>query len=90
MGAVILGLARALGETMAITMVIGNGKDASLSLLAPANTLASILANQFAEASGLQLPSLMYIALVLFGVAIVVNAIARLLLWNMSRGMKHA
>lgn len=89
MGAVILGLARALGETMAITMVIGNGKDASLSLLAPANTLASILANQFAEASGLQMPSLMYIALVLFGVAIVVNAIARLLLWNMSRGMKH-
>jgi phosphate transport system permease protein len=90
MGAVILGLARALGETMAITMVIGNGKDASLSLLAPANTLASILANQFAEASGLQMPSLMYIALVLFGVAILVNAIARLLLWNMSRGMKHA
>ncbi|MEO6909092.1 MAG: phosphate ABC transporter permease subunit PstC [Abditibacteriaceae bacterium] len=90
MGAVILGLARALGETMAITMVIGNGKDASLSLLAPANTLASILANQFAEASGLQLPSLMYIALVLFGVAIIVNSIARLLLWNMSRGMKHA
>ena len=90
MGAVILGLARALGETMAITMVIGNGKDASLSLLAPANTLASILANQFAEASGLQMPSLMYIALVLFGVAIIVNAIARLLLWNMSRRMKHA
>lgn len=89
MGAVILGLARALGETMAITMVIGNGKDASLSLLAPANTLASILANQFAEASGLQMPSLMYIALVLFGVAILVNSFARLLLWNMTRGMKH-
>jgi len=90
MGAVILGLARALGETMAITMVIGNGKDASWSLLAPANSLASILANQFAEASGLQMPSLMYIALVLFGVAILVNAAARLLLWNMTRGTKHA
>jgi len=90
MGAIILGLARAMGETMAITMVIGNGKNASWSLLAPANSLASILANQFAEASGLQMPSLMYIALVLFGVAILVNAAARLLLWNMARGTNHA
>jgi phosphate transport system permease protein len=63
MGAVILGLARALGETMAITMVIGNGRNASLSLLAPGNTLASALANQFAEAGGKQLPALMYLAL---------------------------
>jgi phosphate transport system permease protein len=90
MGAIILGLARALGETMAITMVIGNGREASLSLLDPGNTLASALANQFAEAGGKQLPALMYIALCLFGVTIIVNAIARLLIWNMSRSLRGA
>ena len=90
MGAIILGLARALGETMAITMVIGNGREASLSLLSPGNTLASALANQFAEAGGAQLPALMYLALCLFGVTILVNALARLLLWNMARGVKGA
>ncbi len=89
-GAIILGLARALGETMAITMVIGNGRDASISLLAPGNTLASALANQFAEAGGAQLPALIYLALCLFGVTIVVNGLARLLLWNMSRGVRGA
>lgn len=77
MGAIVLGLARAVGETMAITMVIGNGNTASLSLLAPGNTLASALANQFAEAGGKQLPALMYLALTLFGVTIIINAIAR-------------
>jgi phosphate transport system permease protein len=90
MGAIILGLARALGETMAITMVIGNGRDTSLSLLAPGNTLASALANQFAEAGGKQLPALMYLALCLFGVTILVNALARLLIWNMARSTKGA
>jgi phosphate transport system permease protein len=90
LGAIILGLARAVGETMAITMVIGNGREASLSLLAPGNTLASALANQFAEASGKQLPSLMYVALCLFGVTIIVNAIARMLIWNMARGTQGA
>lgn len=89
-GAIILGLARALGETMAITMVIGNGRAAALSLLAPGNTLASALANQFAEAGGAQLPALMYLALCLFGVTILVNALARLLLWKMARGLKGA
>jgi phosphate transport system permease protein len=89
-GAIILGLARALGETMAITMVIGNGRNASLSLLAPGNTLASALANQFAEADGAQLSALMYLALCLFAVTIVVNALARLLIWNMTRGVKGA
>lgn len=87
-GAVILGLARALGETMAITMVIGNGNTASPSLLAPANTLSSKLALQFAEASGSELPALMYLALLLFGITIVMNALARLLIWNMSRSLK--
>lgn len=89
-GAVILGLARALGETMAITMVIGNADNASASLLAPAATLASKLANEFGEATGKQLDSLMYLALVLFGITIVVNAFARLLIWNMSRRMTGA
>jgi phosphate transport system permease protein len=90
LGAIILGLARAVGETMAITMVIGNGREASWSLLAPGNTLASALANQFAEASGKQLPSLMYVALCLFGVTILVNTIARLMIWNMARSMQGA
>ena len=85
MGAIILGLARALGETMAITMVIGNGNTASLSLLSPANTLSSKLALEFSEASGKQSSALMYLALILFAITIVVNSIARLLLWNMTR-----
>ncbi len=87
-GAIILGLARALGETMAITMVIGNANVAKLSLLEPGATLSSKLANEFAEASGGQYTALMYLALVLFGITIVVNAFARLLIWNMSRQVK--
>ncbi len=89
-GAIILGLARALGETMAITMVIGNGNGANISLLAPANTLSSALANQFAEASGQQVSALMYLALVLFGITIVVNAMARFLIWRMARDLGRA
>jgi phosphate transport system permease protein len=84
-GAIILGLARALGETMAITMVIGNGNDTSGSLFAAANTLSSKLALEFAEASGGQQSALMYLALTLFCITIVVNSIARLLIWNMTR-----
>jgi phosphate transport system permease protein len=87
-GAIILGLARALGETMAITMVIGNGNDASMSLLAPANTLSSKLALEFAEASGGQQSALMYLALTLFCITIIVNSIARMLIWNMARSVK--
>lgn len=87
MGAIILGLARALGETMAVTMVIGNANKASISLFAPGNTLASILANNFAEAdTDLFRAALLHIALILFGVTIIVNIIARLLIWNMARG----
>lgn len=84
-GAIILGLARALGETMAITMVIGNGNDANISLLAPANTISSKLALEFQEAGSGQYEALMYLALALFGITIIVNAFARLLLWNMAR-----
>jgi phosphate transport system permease protein len=80
LGAVILALGRALGETMAVTMVIGNSNRISLSLLAPGATLASLIANEFTEATGrLYLSALIEIALVLFAITIVVNAVARLL-----------
>lgn len=80
-GAVILGLGRALGETMAVTMVIGNACRISSSILSPGDTLASVIANQFSEASlGIQLSALFELGLILFGVTIVVNLIAQLLL----------
>ena len=85
-GGAILGLGRALGETMAITMVIGNRPDISASLFAPGYTMASVLANEFAEATGeLYLSALMEIALLLFGITIVVNAFAQLLMWRVAQ-----
>lgn len=89
-GAVILGLGRALGETMAITMVIGNRPEISSSLFAPGYTMASVLANEFSEASGeTYLAALMEIGLLLFGITIVVNSVARFLVWRVSlRGGK--
>lgn len=86
-GAVILGLGRALGETMAVTMVIGNNPQISKSLFAPGHTLASVIANEFTEATGdLYLSALIEIGLALFLVTIVVNTIARLLVWAVTRG----
>ncbi len=86
-GAVMLGLGRALGETMAVTMVIGNHPEIATSLFAPGHTLASVIANEFAEATGdLYLSSLIEIGLALFLVTIVVNAVARLLVWAVTRG----
>ena len=86
-GAVILGLGRALGETMAVTMLIGNHADIHKSLFAPASTLASVIANEFSEATGdLYLSSLIEIGLALFLVTILVNAVARLLIWAVTRG----
>jgi phosphate transport system permease protein len=86
-GAVILGLGRALGETMAVTMVIGNHPVISKSLFAPGYTLASVIANEFTEASGdMYLSALIEIGLALFLVTIVVNAIARALVWAVTRG----
>ena len=86
-GAVILGLGRALGETMAVTMVIGNRAEIPKSLFAPGHTLASVIANEFSEAtSDLYLSSLIEIGLALFLVTIVVNAIARGLVWAVTRG----
>jgi len=85
-GAIMLGLGRALGETMAVTMVIGNHPNISKSLFAPANTLASVIAGEFSEATGdLYLSALIEIGLALFLVTIVVNAIARLMVWAVTR-----
>lgn len=86
-GAIMLGLGRALGETMAVTMVIGNHPAISKSLFAPGHTLASVIANEFTEATGnLYLSALIEIGLALFLVTIVVNAIARLMVWAVTRG----
>ena len=86
-GAVILGLGRALGETMAVTMLIGNRHEIAASLFAPGYTMAAAIANEFAEAVGdIHLSSLGYVALVLFAVTVVVNAGARLLIWRVARG----
>jgi phosphate transport system permease protein len=85
-GAVILGLGRALGETMAVTMVIGNRTEISSSLFAPSYTMASAIANEFAEATGeLHLSVLAELGLLLFGVTIVLNILARLLVMRAGR-----
>jgi phosphate transport system permease protein len=86
-GGIILGLGRALGETMAVTMVIGNRPEISRSLFAPGYTMASVLANEFSEATGdTYLSALIEIGLALFLVTIIVNALARLLVWTVTRG----
>jgi phosphate transport system permease protein len=86
-GAVILGLGRALGETMAVTMVIGNNPEISHSLLSNGSSMAAVIANEFAEASGdLHRSALIEIGLALFIVTILVNAIARILVWVVTRG----
>jgi phosphate transport system permease protein len=86
LGAVILGLGRALGETMAVTMVIGNSIEGSLSLLRPGYTMSSVIANQFAEAvSPLHADALVEIGLILFVITLILNAIARFLVWRVAR-----
>ncbi len=83
LGAVILGLGRALGETMAVTMVIGNRPDISASLFAPAQTMASAIANEYAEATGdLHLSALAAVGLTLFAVSLTINIFARLMVWK--------
>lgn len=87
LGGVILGLGRALGETMAVTMVIGNRHEIAASLFAPGYTMASLIANEFSEATGdLHLSALMAVGLTLFVVTLIVNAIARWLVWRVGRG----
>jgi phosphate transport system permease protein len=86
-GGIILGLGRALGETMAVTMVIGNNPQIVRSLFAPGYTMASVMANEFSEATGdIYTSSLIEIGLALFLVTIIVNALAQLLVWSVTRG----
>jgi phosphate transport system permease protein len=85
-GGIMLGLGRALGETMAVTMVIGNRAEISASLFAPGYTMASLIANQFSEATNdLHLSALMAVGAILFVITLIVNAIARWLVWGVSR-----
>jgi len=87
MGGVILGLGRALGETMAVTMVIGNRPEIARSLFAPGYTMASVIANEFSEATGdLYLSALIEVGLALFLVTMVVNILAQLSVWSVTRG----
>ena len=86
LGAIILGLGRALGETMAVTMVIGNSLEATSSLLKPGSTMASLLANQFKEAvSALHADAMIEIGLTLFVITLILNLIARFLVWQVAR-----
>jgi phosphate transport system permease protein len=86
LGAGILGLGRALGETIAVTMVIGNNLDLSPSLLHPGYTMASIIANEFTEATyDLYLNALIEVGLILFVITLLLNLLARLLVWRVGR-----
>lgn len=86
-GAVILGLGRALGETMAVTMLIGNRHELSASLFAPGYTMAASIANEFAEAtSDIHLAALTYVAFALFILTLIINGLARLLIWRVAKG----
>jgi phosphate transport system permease protein len=86
-GAIMLGLARALGETMAVTMVIGNSPQIAASLFAPQYTMAAVIANEFTEATGdLYLNALVEIGFVLFVITVAINAMSRLLIWSVEAG----
>jgi phosphate transport system permease protein len=88
-GAIMLGFGRALGETMAVTMVIGNNPQISVSLFAPQYTMAALLANEFTEAADdLYLHALIEVGLVLFAITLVVNMASRILIWQMNRPVK--
>lgn len=90
-GSVMLGFGRALGETMAVTMVIGNNPQVSMSLFAPQYTMAAVIANEFTEAADeLYLHALIEIGLVLFIITLIVNSLSRLLIWSMGRKARRA
>jgi phosphate transport system permease protein len=91
-GAIILGLGRAVGETMAVTMVIGNSFNLFTSLLNPGYTLSSIIANEFTEASSppVYISALVEVGLILFALALVINALARLIIWRTMKTVKGA
>jgi phosphate transport system permease protein len=89
LGSVMLGFGRALGETMAVTMVIGNDPKVTASLFAPQYTMAAVLANEFSEAADpLHLSALVEIGLVLFTITLIVNLLSRLLIWSMARSAR--
>ncbi|MBN6187425.1 phosphate ABC transporter permease subunit PstC [Aneurinibacillus sp. BA2021] len=91
LGAMIIGLGRAIGETMSVTMVIGNKPEVPDSIFDPAYTMASVIANEFNEASSdIYLSTLIEIGFLLFAVTLVVNIIARFLVWSTSRGVQEA
>ncbi|MFL0731101.1 MAG: PstC family ABC transporter permease, partial [Prochlorococcus sp.] len=83
-GGVLLALGRAMGETMAVAMIIGNSNNFSWSLLGPGNTIAAMLANQFSEADGIQISSLYYAAFVLMLLTLAVNIISQLIVKRLS------
>jgi phosphate transport system permease protein len=87
-GALVLGLGRALGETMALAMLIGNTNQISLSLFSPGNTLAALLALNFPEAGPNEVPVLMYAALVLMAITLLVNIAGSMIMRISQRGMK--
>ncbi len=90
-GAIMLGFGRALGETMAVTMVIGNNPQVAMSLFAPQYTMAAVLANEFTEAADeLYLHALIEIGLVLFIITLIVNSLSRLLIWSMQPHRRRA
>ena len=90
-GAVMLGFGRALGETMAVTMVIGNAPRISASLFAPQYSMAAVIANEFTEAdTALYLDALVEIGLVLFAITLFVNILSRVLIWSMKQSFKQA
>jgi phosphate transport system permease protein len=90
-GAALLGLGRALGETMAVTMVIGNSPEIHASLFAPGYSLPAVIANEFAEATGaIHIGALAALGLVLFGITLALNALARLLVLAVTRGRRRA
>jgi phosphate transport system permease protein len=90
LGAVVLGLGRAVGESMAVTMVIGNRPDISASLFHPAYTMASVIANEFTEATfDLYVSALVEVGLLLFGVTLIMNGAARLLVWSTARSSQQ-
>jgi phosphate transport system permease protein len=88
MGAAILGLARAVGETLAVTLVIGNSTRVPENIFSPAYTMASIIANQFGEATGLHQSALLHVALLLLAVTFIINVVARILVWRVTKGQR--
>jgi phosphate transport system permease protein len=88
-GAVVLALGRAMGETMAMAMLVGNNNQISASLFAPGNTIASLLANSFGEATGLEVAALMYLSFILMALTLAINAVAELILDRTGATTRH-